>query len=179
MYHCVYWVGGFVDEFIRSKASTSASRRWDLITASRDTISNVPVSSCMFSDSPGAITTGRIGAYNAGAWLVNVVSPLSVGYSCIPSVVTKHCSVFLRNPGPCNRMDSVVHFCCFLHLKNTCWGVIKLSTKLDPWRSNVTGGVTVVNCLLQAARILSSFRYKLKGQVFCSMLYTGWLDWQT
>jgi hypothetical protein len=64
-----------------------------------------------------------MGVYNAGTWLVNVVSPLRVGYSCIPFVVTKHCSVFLTIPAPCNRMDSVVHLCCFRYLKNTCCGV--------------------------------------------------------
>jgi hypothetical protein len=62
-----YWVDGFADECIRSSESTSVSRRYDLMAASRDAIFAVPVSSCMLSDSLGAITGGSIGAYNASA----------------------------------------------------------------------------------------------------------------
>jgi hypothetical protein len=124
-YHCRYWAGVLVDGRIRSKVWTSVSRRCDFMADSRAAIPAMLVSYCMCKDSLGCITAGRTGVYNAGTWLVNVVSPLKVGYSCIPSVATKHCSVFLRIPGPCNRMDSVVHFCCFQHLKNTCWGVIR------------------------------------------------------
>jgi hypothetical protein len=102
-YHCRYWAGVRVDGCIRSKVSTFVSRRCDLMADSRAAIPVVLVSSRMCKDSLGSITAGRTGVYNAGTWLVKVASPLRVGYSCIPFVVTMHCSVFLRIPGPCNN----------------------------------------------------------------------------
>jgi hypothetical protein len=85
-YHCRYWAGALVDGCIRSKVSTSVSKRCDVMADSRAGFPAVLQNSRMCKELLGSIAVRRTEVYNAGTWLVKVVFPLRVGYSGIPQL---------------------------------------------------------------------------------------------
>jgi hypothetical protein len=164
------WTDGTVGTYIWNRECRSISARCVVRACVSELMLSVSVMSVRTFNSSGEAISGSKGEYKGEFWPVNVDSPCSSGYNCSPSMVTWQEAASLNSPVPCSTNDIVSCPCNFRHLRNSCFGSTRWSSKSDPCLSSVAAGSSVDTVRPQMERTFGDCKYKLKTHVSTSAL---------